>query len=129
MERMFKSNIRNFVVYLHPETHLMFSHFEYVGSDLEGDMALIGQDPVVKLWWSYCEPCQQPFHWEGPPPSQGGSGGPKGAWWDPLVCLNHCGAWPVQYASAWPDPDFVPQNPLGLTSTPATPLPVHNRPK
>ena len=55
-------------------------------------MALCDADPVVRNWWSYCEPCQDPLHWEGPPPSQSGTGGPGGAWWDSMACLNHCGA-------------------------------------
>mmetsp|Transcript_5801 Transcript_5801/g.10872 ORF Transcript_5801/g.10872 Transcript_5801/m.10872 type:complete len:192 (+) Transcript_5801:66-641(+) len=117
MRRMYVCGIRNFVVYLHEETRVMFSHFEYVGNDFERDMKAIGEDPVVNRWWSFCEPCQEPYHWDGPTPSQGGDGGPGGAWWDPLVCLNHCGGWPVLYSNRWPDPDFVPNNPKGMTSS------------
>jgi len=124
MERMYKSNMRNFTVYFHAETNLMFSHWEYVGSHFEADMQKISEDPIVKLWWSYCEPCQDPLHWDGPPPSQGGS---NGNWWEPLVCVNHCGAWPTEYSSVWPHPDFMPQNPQHKTSTIDTPPDIHNR--
>ena len=121
MERMFSSNMRNFLVYYHRGLGLMFSHFEYVGDDFDGDMAKIAADPIVLRWWSFCEPCQEPLQWSGPPPSQGGSGGPGGQWWSDLELLNSCGAWPVEYSSTWPDPDFAPKNPRGLTSTSANP--------
>ena len=54
--------------------------FRYVGDDLAADMALLDNDPEIKHWWTYCEPCQEPLQWEGPPPSQNGKGGPGGAW-------------------------------------------------
>ena len=38
---------------------------------------------------------------KGPPPSQGGSGGPGGAWWASMKCLNHCGGWPVAWSNSW----------------------------
>ena len=103
----------------------MFHHFEYIGEDFEADMAAIEADPVVLRWWSYCEPCQQPLHWEGKPPSQGGDGGEGGAWWAEMKCLNHCGGWSVAWSQSWPDPDFSPNN-LGArsrTSTRTTCLP------
>mmetsp|Transcript_10730 Transcript_10730/g.17424 ORF Transcript_10730/g.17424 Transcript_10730/m.17424 type:complete len:198 (-) Transcript_10730:134-727(-) len=117
MKRMYDSNMRNFVVYYHKETSLMFHHWEYVGSDFDGDMKAISDDEVVRKWWSFCEPCQEPFKWEGPPPSKGGDGGPDGSWWAPMEEVNHCGAWPVAYSSEFPDPDFVPKNPEGKTSS------------
>lgn len=119
MERMYKSNMRNFLVYYHKGLGLLFSHFEYVGeypSDFDKDMAQIAADPIVKKWWSFCEPCQEPLNWSGPPPSQGGTGN-GGQWWAELELINSCGAWPVEYSSAWPDPDFVPKNPQQLRSS------------
>mmetsp|Transcript_2926 Transcript_2926/g.4204 ORF Transcript_2926/g.4204 Transcript_2926/m.4204 type:complete len:196 (-) Transcript_2926:1140-1727(-) len=123
LKRMYDSNIRNFMVYLHKETNLMFSHFEYVGDDFDKDMQTIDKDPVVRYWWSYCEPCQDPLNWSGPPPSQGGT---DGEWWAPLECLNHCGAWPVEYTTRYPDPDFVCKNPHGMKSTKENPPSIHN---
>ena len=127
--QMYRSNMRNFVVYYHEETGTMFHHFEYVGEDhqFEADMAAIDADPIVRRWWSYCEPCQEPYKWSGPPPSQGGTGGEGGQWWAEMRCLNHCGAWPVAWSSTWPDPDFVPNNPRGATSDSAHPPAIHNR--
>ena len=43
----------------------MFHHWEYIGDDFEADMAALDHDPLIKYWWSYCEPCQDPFHWDG----------------------------------------------------------------
>mmetsp|Transcript_1865 Transcript_1865/g.4285 ORF Transcript_1865/g.4285 Transcript_1865/m.4285 type:complete len:176 (-) Transcript_1865:272-799(-) len=128
MTRMYKSNMRNFVVYYHKDTSLMFHHWEYVGSDMKADMDAIAADPVVRKWWSYCEPCQEPFNWEGPPPSQGGDGGEGGEWWSPMEEVNHCGAWATEYSSEFPDPTFVPKNPEGKTSSSSnTEGLIHNR--
>ena len=76
MAKMYECNMRDFSVWLHEETGLMFHQFVYIGSDFDRDMAAVGEDPVVRFWWTYCEPCQEPFHWKGPPPSQGGDGDP-----------------------------------------------------
>jgi len=79
----------------------MFHQFHYVGDDLEADMIKVEKDPVVRFWWSYCEPCQESYLWQGPPPSQGGtgaSGEDKGIWWAPLIQMNHCGGWATDWA-------------------------------
>lgn len=128
LTRMSKSNIRNFTIDYHKETTTMFSHFEWIGhwghhslteseekALFDADMKAIADDPVTKIWWTECEPCQEPFsQWpkDSAPPSQGGSGD----WWAPLVCLNHCGHWATEYSSSLRDPDFVPQNPHGMTT-------------
>ena len=72
MERMYECNMRDFVVWLHKETNTMFHQFVYVGSDFDADMAKVGADPIVRFWWTYCEPCQAPLHWKGPPPCADG---------------------------------------------------------
>jgi L-rhamnose mutarotase len=125
---MSKSNIRNFTIYFHKETSTMFQHFEWIGhwggdalteaeekAIFDSDMQAIADDPVTKVWWTECEPCQEPFsQWPkgAPPPSQGGAGD----WWAPLVCLNHCGHWSTDYASGLRDPDLVAHNPDGKTT-------------
>lgn len=129
MERMHKSNIRDFVVWLHEETNTMFHQFIYVGDSFEEDMAAIEADPIVRFWWTHCEPCQVPLHWDGPPPSQGGQGHTDhpGQWWAPLTQVNHCGGWSVEWSDSWPHPNFTKQHPRGLTSTKDNPPAVHNR--
>jgi L-rhamnose mutarotase len=132
MARMLKSNMRNFVVYYHEETGLMFHHFEYIGDDFEADMKACDDDPTIQRWWTYCEPCQNPFHWEGPPPSQQGKGGKGGEWWASMKCLNHCGGWPVAWTDAHgPPPGWVKNNPFGKESTSSSePNHLqHNRPQ
>jgi L-rhamnose mutarotase len=55
-----RANIRNYSIYLgqiKPDEHLLFSYFEYVGNDIEGDMEGIA-DEVTKTWWTYTDPLQ-----------------------------------------------------------------------
>ncbi|UCG59632.1 MAG: L-rhamnose mutarotase, partial [Phycisphaerales bacterium] len=55
-----RANIRNYSIYLgqiKPGEHLLFSYFEYVGDDFEGDMERIA-DEVTKTWWTYTDPLQ-----------------------------------------------------------------------
>jgi len=129
MARMYASNMRDFTVWLHEETNTMFHQFVYIGTDFEADMAAVGADPVVRFWWSFCEPCQEPLHWTGLPPSQGGRGMPShpGEWWSPMSLVNHCGAWATAWSKEWPDPHFSPTHPEGLTTTKDSPPSVHNR--
>ena len=82
----------------------------------QSDMNAIANDPMVRKWWSLCEPCQIPFpgQWseEEPPPSEGGTGGD---WWKPLVCVCHCGHWPLDYSEERRDPEFVKLSGGGVT--------------
>jgi L-rhamnose mutarotase len=79
LERIRKSNIRNYSIYLHKK--ILFSYYEYIGDDFDRDMAKIGEDPVTRDWWKLTDPMQDPlesrkegewwasmeeiFHWEG----------------------------------------------------------------
>ena len=48
-----RSNIRNYSIYLKRPENLLFSYFEYVGTDYEADMAAIGAQHFsrpVRLW-------------------------------------------------------------------------------
>lgn len=118
LRRMYQSNIRNFTIYYHKETNMMFSHYEWIGhwkrpmskaeeeACLQRDLEAIAADPVTREWWTVCEPCQEPLgQWPkgSKPPSQGG----EGDWWAPLECVNHCGYWAVRYGDQERDPDFV----------------------
>jgi L-rhamnose mutarotase len=78
LERIRKSNIRNYSIYLHKK--ILFSYSEYTGDDFDRDMARIGEDPVTQDWWKLTDPMQEPletrkegewwaaaeeiFHWE-----------------------------------------------------------------
>ena len=54
-----KCNIKNYSIYLKDE--LLFSYFEYVGSDFDADMAKMAADPTTQKWWDVCKPCQSPL--------------------------------------------------------------------
>lgn len=54
-----KCNITNYSIYYHDG--LLFSYFEYIGSDYEADMAKMAADPKTHEWWSVCKPCQKPL--------------------------------------------------------------------
>jgi L-rhamnose mutarotase len=58
LDRLNKSNITNYSIFL--LDGVLFSHFEYVGSDFDGDMARMG-DEVTKEWWKLTDPMQEPF--------------------------------------------------------------------
>jgi len=121
-KRMFDSNIRNFTIFYHAETKILFQCFEWIGhwkyyehygrypenesEVFAQDMKAITQDPITRQWWSQCEPCQEPFaQWNQGSPllSQGGSGD----WWDAMECVCHTGNWPLSYSLQTEDPDFV----------------------
>ena len=52
-------NIRNYSIYL--KDNALFSYFEYVGEDFDGDMAKMAADPTTQKWWDVCKPCQNPI--------------------------------------------------------------------
>ncbi|OVE81775.1 L-rhamnose 1-epimerase [bacterium M21] len=57
-----EANIQNYSIYLREIVvgqFFLFSYFEYVGSDFEGDMATMAGDPTTKRWWDCCMPCQK----------------------------------------------------------------------
>jgi len=125
LERMYQSNIRNFVIYYHEQTSTMFQSFEWIGhwttttakgrpfflspqeerQLFDRDMKAIADDPITRKWWKECEPCQEPFQHDvcHPPPSEGGSGD----WWSPMECVCHAGHWPTTYSCQRYDPEFA----------------------
>jgi len=59
LDRIRESNIRNYSIFLNDG--MLFSFFEYIGDDFEGDMAKIGQDSVTREWWKLTDPMQEPL--------------------------------------------------------------------
>ena len=58
------ANIRNYSIYLRKldeGNYYLFSYFEYVGQDFQGDMAKMAANPDVKRWWTFTDPCQKPL--------------------------------------------------------------------
>lgn len=63
LKRIKDSNIRNYSIYmgkLDDGNLYLFSYFEYIGDDYEGDMKKIADDPKTKEWWKLTDPCQIP---------------------------------------------------------------------
>lgn len=61
LERLKKSNISNYSIFLREPDYLMFGYWEYTGSDFEADMAAIENDPETQKWWKVCGPKQVPL--------------------------------------------------------------------
>lgn len=59
LDRICKSNIRNYSIFL--RDGMLFSFFEYIGNDYDGDIAEIGRDEVTKEWWKLTDPMQEPL--------------------------------------------------------------------
>lgn len=59
LERIRKSNIRNYSIFLREPENLLFGYWEYHGSDFAADMVEIAKDVVTQGWWKLTDPCQQ----------------------------------------------------------------------
>lgn len=71
-----RCNIRNYSIY-HRDGYL-FSYFEYIGDDLQADMAKMAADPKTQEWWTLTDPCQEPVE-----------SASEGEWWAPMEELFH----------------------------------------
>ena len=47
---------------------ILFGYFEYLGTDLDADLARIAADPATQEWWKLTDPCQEPM--PGAPPGE-----------------------------------------------------------
>jgi L-rhamnose mutarotase len=72
-----KCNIRNYSIYY--KDGLLFSYFEYTGSNYEADMAKMAADPMTQKWWDVCKPCQKPLE-----------NRKEGEWWADAEEVFHC---------------------------------------
>lgn len=71
-----KCHIENYSIYQKDE--LLFSYFEYTGSDYDKDMQMMADDPTTQEWWKLCGPCQQPLATRK-----------KGEWWADMEEVFH----------------------------------------
>ncbi len=77
LERIRKSNIRNYSIFL--LDGILFSYYEYVGNEYDSDMKAIA-DSVTRDWWKLTDPMQDPL------PTR-----KEGEWWaemEQLLCLD-----------------------------------------
>ena len=56
-----RANMQNYSIFLKEPELLMFAYWEYLGSDLQADMAAMSKDPSLQAWWAICDPLQDPF--------------------------------------------------------------------
>lgn len=61
LERIRRSHIRNYSIFLREPEHLLFGYWEYHGDDFEADMAAIAADPETRRWWELVGPFQRPL--------------------------------------------------------------------
>ncbi len=78
LDRLSKSNITNYSIFLREPEMLMFSYWEYTGTDFEADNAAIAADPVTQDWWKICGPMQAPLDTRA-----------EGEWWSELREVFH----------------------------------------
>ncbi|MCO6051828.1 L-rhamnose mutarotase [Mesorhizobium sp. RP14(2022)] len=78
LKQIGSSNIRNYTIFLREPENLLFSYFEYVGDDLDGDMAKMAADPVTQEWWTVCMPMQKQLETAG-----------EGEWWASMEEVFH----------------------------------------
>ena len=74
-------NIRNFTIFfrkLPDGKHYLFLYFEYVGTDLDGDMKKMAADSRTQEWWKLTDPCQEPLPDRAP-----------GEWWAEMEEVYH----------------------------------------
>ena len=69
-------HLQNYSIYY--KDGLLFSYYEYVGTDYEADMAKMAADPETQRWWDVCKPCQQPL------PTRA-----EGDWWSDMQEVFH----------------------------------------
>ncbi len=70
-------NIRNYTIFF--RDNLLFSYFEYTGTDFAADMGKMAADAATQRWWKLTDPCQQPVASHAP-----------GEWWSPMEEVFHC---------------------------------------
>ena len=56
-----RSNIRNYSIFLKEPENLLFSYFEYHGTDYAADTAAMAADRRTQEWWDVCMPMQVPL--------------------------------------------------------------------
>jgi L-rhamnose mutarotase len=69
-------NLQNYSIFMKDD--LLFSYFEYSGSDYQSDMEKMGNDPVTRQWWDVCKPCMDPLESRA-----------EGEWWAQMEEVFH----------------------------------------
>ncbi len=78
LDRLSKSNITNYSIFLREPENLMFAYWEYIGDEFDADNQAIAEDPKTKEWWNICGPMQVPLTTRA-----------EGEWWAPMEEVFH----------------------------------------
>ena len=78
LAKITECNIRNYSIFLKEPENLLFSYFEYTGTDYDADMAKMAADPTTQKWWSVNMPLQRPLDTRKP-----------GEWWADMTEIFH----------------------------------------
>ena len=76
LARITACHIRNYSIFL--RDGVLFSYFEYHGTDFPADMQRMAADPKTQEWWATMDPMQAPY------PDR-----PEGDWWSRLEEIFH----------------------------------------
>lgn len=71
--RLKEHNIENYSIFLREPENLLFSYWEYTGTDFEADFARIREIPLTQQWWELTAPLQSPL-----------DSRKTGEWWSPM---------------------------------------------
>lgn len=88
-ERLSKSNVRNFSIFLRElgDGHHLFMVYEYHGTNHEADMKAVADDPTTQEWWKLTDPCQEQVATALP-----------GEKWSPMIETCHSDLDPSEFA-------------------------------
>ncbi len=78
LAKISECNIRNYTIFLKEPENLLFSYWEYHGSDFAADAERMAADPETQRWWSVCKPCQKPLETRQ-----------EGEWWASMEGVFH----------------------------------------
>ena len=53
-------NLENYSIFIKGD--LVFSYFEYTGTDYEADMEKMAADETTQKWWGYTRPCFEKYN-------------------------------------------------------------------
>ena len=78
LAKITECNIRNYSIFLKEPENLLFSYFEYTGTDYAADMAKMAADPTTQKWWAINMPLQRPLDTRK-----------EGEWWADMTEIFH----------------------------------------
>lgn len=76
-----RAHIMDYSIHHFPPLQLLIANFKYVGTDYEGDMKKVAEDPETQRWWKMTDGMQESFE-------EGAEGsGKETPWWTVSDCF------------------------------------------